>query len=1117
LTDKDQSLKLMLSSTSSQPVRYRVVVSGPHLSIAAPRGEFTGSATLELTVDTSRLKGIDAPGSIRVITSLGEFVVDAPVHVGLTGRYHGSMRYDSGSIGLGEAALTVDLVDVSGQLVARIDPDHSLLFPRMPGAQGLRAVTGTGTFTKGDNLADLTFQQRVGAQYGGARNLFGRDLVRVVHLLLHPGVDGALQGQFTDEVYGLFAQSSRREGSVSLELVAGSDPGPIDAAVVPIVPPNVVIGPFLQPRDVFGWTDDGGVSCFNIAAAACGANSDCRANPAPYAVMLETSLAAPLQSGMQTNRSSLPFSTLADSCRQALTLSGEAAQTDVSKQCGMVAPLACLLDIAANHDLGPDDVSGKLFGRVVADVAGPALLVANEEVVEGLNDSFDVGLTAEATHYDRALTALQPVGRWLLQPPVLEHLRTLSAAAAKGDEPAASDPRTEHETYASARALADIFYGLATIDGERARIAAASQAGEQPALAQQVQEHALLGYLEAVSLGTIIDTWQTVPQSVGARAAGMLSVLNRGFSALVQGANIFGIPAGFVPFIYRPEDVGRTGPTNFEQMVAIASMAVASEKQAEDDYRAHRQQFEQSNATLQQELSQIRTQFDLRLSVLCGAAFNPNIIFTDDDWAKCGANDDGDVGAKQVQVRIARNNISEVQARIEAKRSQIQVSVRTTAEIYQLREQDISFMSDTGQAVNAISLTEGVMDAITHALTVASNANLWNGFSSIAEAAVVGIIDGVKADLDYAKAELLLAQSLHSAQTNADVERLKAWEGIQREVIELGEMAVELHGALLASLLAEVDVRNAIEEAKSVFAERGRALDVYQKDPSHDPSYRLIRDRRALDVIRARAEAQRELDLAGDALAYELNMSLADVDGAVLNASDGFALGQLASCFTDIYNQYRLSFGSPQEYVTTISVRKLLGVSGPRTDAVTGETLDEGRQFREYLLRNDNLDGNGGVGIRFSTTLQPNNGLWSSDTCSDRITSLQAQLVGDFLGSNEKKVHVVLDGTGVMRACDSDAITLWSMGKDTAQSGPALAVVQAGVNTFGDAPPNTSLFGQPVARATWHVEIPGGSVAPENADIDLSHIDDIALRVTHRALPRQTVPWQPDLSCLANH
>jgi hypothetical protein len=107
-----------------------------------------------------------------------------------------------------------------------------------------------------------------------------------------------------------------------------------------------------------------------------------------------------------------------------------------------------------------------------------------------------------------------------------------------------------------------------------------------------------------------------------------------------------------------------------------------------------------------------------------------------------------------------------------------------------------------------------------------------------------------------------------------------------------------------------------------------------------------------------------------------------------------------------------------------------------------------------------------------------------------------------------------LSGAAVLARCDSDELNVWSMGSTTG-SFDGYAVVQAGVNTFGLAATNTSLYGQAVARASWEVVVPNGKVAPSNADIDLSKLEDIVLRIEHKVLPRRSTPLNVNLSCLA--
>jgi hypothetical protein len=281
------------------------------------------------------------------------------------------------------------------------------------------------------------------------------------------------------------------------------------------------------------------------------------------------------------------------------------------------------------------------------------------------------------------------------------------------------------------------------------------------------------------------------------------------------------------------------------------------------------------------------------------------------------------------------------------------------------------------------------------------------------------------------------------------------------------------------------------------------------ESPLTDPTFRILQTQQALQAATSRAEAQRWLYRAGRALEYEINTSLGTaLPQAVLGAYSSSQAERLSRCLTGIFNDYSAEFGVAQEFSTTVSVREMLGFTAPRIDNVTGQTLTEGDLFRQWILRNENVDSQGNVNVTFSTNLQPGNELWSSNVCDDKIATVQAQLVGDFQGDNEAEIQIGLEGSSILRRCDSDELVTWSIDSS------AQAVIQAGVNTFGEAKPSSSLFGQSVARATWNVTIPAGNIAPANSDLDLKSLDDIVLKVTHRALPRRNKSLPVSIACL---
>jgi len=322
-------------------------------------------------------------------------------------------------------------------------------------------------------------------------------------------------------------------------------------------------------------------------------------------------------------------------------------------------------------------------------------------------------------------------------------------------------------------------------------------------------------------------------------------------------------------------------------------------------------------------------------------------------------------------------------------------------------------------------------------------------------------------------------------------------------------MVIEAREGVIGILESQLKFANALARAQELYQSRTQTNLLISSDPSMDPAYRLVRNKSALGFLDARDAAQKQLLDAGRALEYEMNYDLSTLETAVQSARNAATMKMLHVCLGNLFDQFIGPFGAPQTYSTTVSIRKLFGITGPRLDEVTGKTLSEGEQFRAYVLNNQALDANGTLKIQFSTNLMPGNGLWSTETCIDRISEVQAQLVGDFLGDNEAEITLGLSGNAVLRACDSSQLRSWNL--DTDRS----AVIQAGVNSFAEVT-NTTLFGQSVARATCTLKLAGGNIAPSNSDVDVTKLDDIVLKIKHKAVPLQSSSsWSLDDSCLA--
>jgi hypothetical protein len=1095
LTDRSPSLDVKLTSTSKGPVSYRVQLDAPHLSIATDRGTFTGTTTLHFPVNVAHLQGHDVPGSVKVFTSLGDVIVDAPIHVGTTGSYSGALRYNAGSISLGDTRVALDVLqDNSGEVSVRIQSQESLLFP----STATGDTMGNGQFSAANGL-DFTLVQVIEPSFGAERNHFGRPIGRSVHFQLKPDSESNLSGTFTESIAGLFSEPITTSGTVLLTYQPTTQDPNFLVGTIPALP-AAPSDAALEPMDVFpNWSTSG------CAAFSTSSSLD----------LVDSYFAGPLYTAFQSGDK--PVTALATACQASLQIASVNAwlSDPTAVQCGLVPELACALVTRAQQTTS-DTANAQRAVQLVNEMLAPSLLVAKNDNVNALLNSFTSGIASELAQYNDAMGALAPSATWVLQPAILNYLRGISWDAAQGGASTASWDGPVTSNYPAARALADLFYTSDAIDGERARIGAASASGSQPALANQAQQRAVIAYLEAMSLAAILQQWGSVPSSVGSHISGMLTPLDNGFAALVEGANAFGVPPSYVPFVYSPVNASK-GATNFEQMLAISANAVGNEATLESQFVADQRTYDQNLQALNQQLSSVRTQYDLQIQNICGTGFNVDSVSSPEDWGNCGANNAGDVGALGMTVQIAQAKVTSDQDRIQGQKDKIKIDTTALAQANQLEEQDIEFTDSTGSDLAALDFASGIVSAEQSAIQVASNASMLNFGAPLGEATVAFMIGAMQASLSAQKEQLQTAESVHAKQTSSEVAYVNGMAAIQKEEIDLAQMGVDIVQDQLDVLEQEILERNKVEQAKGLFTERQQILASLDSanDPLDDPSYRLITDQLGLQILSARSEAQQELYLAGSALQYEVNQSF-DLNGAVLNAGNATGLNELSSCLLNIYNQSHIAYGTPQDYVTTVSVRAMLGITGPRTDAVTAQVLSVGDQFRELLLRNQNLDGHGGVGITFSTDLQEGNGLWASDVCNDRVATVQAQLVGDFLGDNEAQVNVSLNGGSVLRSCDGtgDLVT-WSVASGASGGTDVFAVIQAGVNGFGEAQPNTSLFGQSVARAAWKVMIPGASEAPSNGDVDLTKVDDVVLKFDHQALPMQSSPISIDSSCLA--
>jgi hypothetical protein len=1080
LSDRDDSLTIALSADTTDTVRYRVLLDAPYLTMNDLRGEFSRDTTLELFVDRSFFGGSDLTGSVRILTTLGDVVISVPVQVGLTGTYHGSMSYEAGSGAGAKTALSLGRSDLAlvvaanaqGDITARVESTSSLLFPSVDGVD----MSGRGTFDASSGI-DLTLKHVLPATFGGDANPFRREVGRQLHFRLTPGERGSLDGTFEESLFGLFPTPVVLKGAAHFDRQAGHVVServltPTDVAM----PAGTGGRPALS--DVFpGWDDRCLEDCPDDKTAGCAALVD-----SVYHRPLERALAGTLPN--ETD----PLGDIAETCRGELALT--AVPDTVS--CAAVPKLACALEQIELRGLGAD--ADPVYATLFAHTLDPALFVAQDDIVRALRNSFVGGFGGEARTLTEARARLVPPLRWLLSAPQLERLRRSTVVA--------QTPGHEPEPFAAVRSLVRALYVLSTVDGELSRLEAGMETRKHDDLVAGAQVKAVMTLLEAAAVGGIIDSWGIAPDGVASEFSDVLSTMDRGFATLVQGALTFGVPDGFIPNVYEP---GRK-PTNFEQKMDLIQPVLDQAFADEQAFLGAKRDFEQSSEALDHELENVRAGYDTQILRLCGDTFDLDAA----DFSTCGAGTAGDVGLAGVRLEEARARVESSESRMGGMRDRIAIEWDRLTQVREVRAGTIRFTEQTGQALSAITIAEGALNAAEKMVEMASQSSITNAGAPLAAVPVIGLIEAEKTALAAERQALQTAQEVRIQADNAKVEVINGMAVVKGLMIDMAQLRVEMRQDVLAVLEARVDMQNSLATARRLASERTRALARIGTNSARDASYRLLEERAAVRAIRSRAAAQKELYLAGRALEYELNVPFYWALGAaalnVFNAEEG---STLKNCLGAIYDSGRTALGQANAYSTEFSLRKMLGVQGPITDQITGQSIDEGEQFRRILLRNENIDGNGGVGLEFSSNLGSGNGLWPTTMCDDRISSVEAQLVGNFIGDNQAEVDLHLDGGGVLRDCDSGDVVSWSTSGN--------AVIQAGVNSYGTAPsPNESLHGLSVASAKWKLTIPGPAAAPANADLDFGKLEDIVLRVRHAARPIRPVKLPLSTDCFAD-
>ncbi len=344
-----------------------------------------------------------------------------------------------------------------------------------------------------------------------------------------------------------------------------------------------------------------------------------------------------------------PLGDLSDVCRSELYVdvqdwaSSSPAGGDCTNAGGL---LAVLRELASSYSAGAPDAAA-LFHRTLARLLAPHLLIAQDDLVRGVRESFLGGLGDQVELYRAALSLLSAPARLALEPRVLEFLRRTSARDAAGAEGSADASLRDYPR--SVRSVASSTYCPRSKGNSRVSRRPIRQ---QIARCSFVRPKSTPCSRSSKRAPCRRSSRSGPPSRPGsARNSWVRSRLwTRGLGPCCTGAVLFGVPEGEIPLAF---DAARPQPTNFEQMLLLrASPALAQQAASQTAFLSAERDFEQSQDTLAVELERVRYSHEATITAICGPAFSFEVTLQELDWQECGCRRVGELGRGATADRV---------------------------------------------------------------------------------------------------------------------------------------------------------------------------------------------------------------------------------------------------------------------------------------------------------------------------------------------------------------------------------------------------------------------------------------------------------------------------------
>ncbi|MDP3278626.1 MAG: hypothetical protein Q8Q09_25780 [Deltaproteobacteria bacterium] len=1133
LTDQGQ---FSLELRGSGRVRYRVDALPSWVRIASIRGEFSDSTMLTFTVDAA-MRPLGATNArISVISSQGRAEVSVTSQADFTGVYSGVVTYtgvrlNAGAaeipIALGSTRVGIDLRQDRSVIQGRVDPERSLLWPASQGSTSGPAV-GVGDVQMGRvslRMRQLLDGRSTASLLSESPSVFdGRPIGRELQVELQRSAEGQVSGTVVERIVGLTGEPIEVLGTIALTRNTEQRVPEFAVGSVPTLPagPSRSTGalPRLCDPDAFGvasYATPGGLVAVPYdcrPSATLGQRRECmkryfwdgfalhRFHGANASVEGSSSFVLPRTPSMMSTMP--PYGVLAPPCiaqLQSTTLREDFAQVapvpPMGQQCVAAAAVQCARYVGAARFAASDPERGQAAhdaARVWGELFG---LLGNESMVQAWRDSFDAtdpsgrmrrAFVEARRRYDAGLFRIFDAATF-------EELRAISAANATG-RPTYFDASVGANDRIALRRASDLLRGSLRATSEMIDIDRGA-AGMRETLRSNVPRDAVLLWIQVALLADLDARWRggnpALPEVIQLGSA--LESLDRSVRSLADDSNPLGVADNSVPLFSRPG--GETG-TNFDLARAVAANTLMNALATDQRARTAVRQFDAAEDQVTSAQRDVRLRYRSELRALCGNDYAPEGSDLVLDLDRCGSSA-GNVRALVLAYRAALARLEGAQGALRSHQARIENQRFTMVTVRGIREDQIRFTRDSQEQIWWLQLGIETLNVATEVIRIASQASVANLGTPGFLAPVVGVLQGLASAGRLTQQRIQNAVEMNALVGSANETFVRDMAALKDLIIQRAQLEHQIVLDATDVARAMVDLGNAREQVVRLVADFNQETANASRRFVNDPAFRIERDVAAITARTDFSAARLRVYEAARALEYETNKRLPSVLDAIVGTQNAQQLERVFNCVTGGWDSWRRLVTTPNMYMREVSVRRdILGIVASRTDAETGEVISEGEQFRRALLAQPvSNEGRTWPAIRFATSLRRDSALFTSLVCNARITSLQARVVGDFLGDNQAILRLLADGAGSVRTCDSGASnTLTNEWKLRPAGVLAPATLAAGVNDFGT--PEVSLLYYPVAQSSWVLAVP--TEEPENRDLDVRRIDDIVLRFNYSAI-----------------